>query len=728
MVSLLNELGYNVKNHMSSVEEDALDKIQEKFNKEKETVKKNYQKQKLLHEKVKPKKSKFETNKAEAEDNDIEVPSYEKSKEIKPDLKKDKFKKSKKFEKGSSFKSGRKHKEQEEKDIQQSVKKTFAKMSQSKKLKKYRKVTEETVANEESMVITVPEFISTGELADELGVDSSEVIAKAMELGIMATINQRLDMDVITLIASEFGYDVNQQMEFDDLEEESEEEDPEAVERPPIVTIMGHVDHGKTTLLDHIRKSDIVSSESGGITQHIGAYQVVYQGKKITFIDTPGHEAFTTMRARGAQVTDLVILVVAANDGIMPQTIEAINHAKAAGVAIIVAINKIDLPQANPDRIKQQLAEHGLTVEEWGGDTIAVPISAKQGTNIDKLLEMVLLVAELNEFKGNTEKKCSGIIIESKLDKGRGPIGTLLIQNGSLRIGDNFICGYNYGKIRAMHDEHGKRIKFAAVSQPVQIVGFSGVPDAGDQFREVETEAEAKQISNKRMILKRERDLRAKHKITLENVYDQIKSGEMKELNIVIKGDTNGSVEAIADSLVKVSNEEVKINIIHKGVGGIIEADIMLASASNALIIGFHVRPSAAIKDLANKENVSIRNYEIIYDVIDDVEASLKGMLAPQFEEITTGEAEIRETFKIPKVGTIAGCYVRNGSIIRKNNIRLIRDGIIIFQGNLSSLKRFKDDVREVSSGYECGLGIEGYNDLKIGDIIEQYEKREIKR
>ncbi len=719
---MLHAMNIDVKNHMSVVPDDILDKIKAKFQQEVDSVKKSYEKIKLLHteEEVKPEKPASETEDVYDEDQ-IKLAKTEKV---------DKFKKAKKFEKGKIFKGVvKKDIVKDESEIKESIKKTMAKMSQGRKLKKYKKSSDEIQEMiEDSHLIQVPEFISTGELATVLGVDPSQLISKSLELGIMATINQRLDMDLITLLAGEFGFEVQKQMELELDEEEEFEEDDEQEIRPPIVTIMGHVDHGKTTLLDHIRKSNVVSTESGGITQHIGAYQVFLKDKRITFIDTPGHEAFTAMRARGAQITDIVVLVVAADDGIMPRTEEAINHARAAGVPIIVAINKIDLPSANLDRTKQQLADHGLTVEEWGGDTLAVPISAKKGINIDKLLEMILLVAELSELKGNPEKFATGVIVEAKLDKGRGPVGTLLVQNGTLHIGDNFVCGYGYGKIRAMYDDRGQRINEAGISQPVQIVGFSMIPNAGDKFNVVESETVAKQIANKRMQLKRERDFRTKNKISLENLYDKIKSGEAKELNIVIKADVDGSIEAIDDSLKKLSNPEVKINIIHKGVGGINDADIMLASASNALILGFRVRPSGAIKELANKENISIRTYEIIYDVINDIEASLKGMLAPIYEEISVGECIVRDTFHIPKVGTVAGCYVRSGTIRRNTKVRIVRDGVILYQGGLGSLKRFKEDVREVGTGYECGLKVEGFNDIKVGDLIEQFEKKEIKR
>lgn len=721
IIDMLHSMSIDIKNHMSVVPDEILDKVKAKFQQEVETVKKSYEKIKLLHIEG---EAKTDTPPAETEDGyDEDQIKLAKTEKV------DKFKKAKKFEKGKIFKGGvKKDIVKDESEIKESIKKTMAKMSQGRKLKKYKKTAEDLhESGEDSHIIHVPEFISTSELATILGVDPSLLISKSLELGIMATINQRLDMDLITLLAGEYGFKVHKQMELDVAEEEEEEDDDTEI-RPPVVTIMGHVDHGKTTLLDYIRKTNVVSTESGGITQHIGAYQVIQKDRKITFIDTPGHEAFTAMRARGAQITDIVVLVVAADDGIMPRTEEAINHARAADVPIIVAINKMDLPSANLDRTKQQLADHGLMVEEWGGDTLAIPISAKKGANIDKLLEMILLVAELSELKGNPQKNALGVIVEAKLDKGRGAVGTLLIQNGTLHIGDNFVCGYSYGKVRAMFDDCGVRINVATISQPAQIVGFSLIPNAGDKFNVVESETVAKQIANKRMQIKRERDFRAKNKISLENLYDQIKSGETKELNIVIKADVDGSIEAIDDSLKKLSNAEVKINIIHKGVGGINDADIMLASASNAVIVGFRVRPSGAIKDLANKENISIRTYEIIYEVINDIESSLKGMLAPIYEEISVGECVVRDTFHIPKVGTVAGCYIRSGVIRRNTKIRIVRDGIILYQGGLGSLKRFKEDVREVGTGYECGLKIEGFNDIKVGDLLEQFEKKEIKR
>jgi len=728
LMAMLKEMNIEIKSHMSTLDENTIKLIENKFKQEEEKVKKRFEKKKMLHKNNKKVGVHDKVEKVGEEKRSEDLLDEELENNFRIRNKKDKFKKIKKIE--SNIKANNKKEKRDEREIKDSVRKTLAKMSKGKKLKKYKKsnlgVVEEVV--ESKNVIKVQEFISTGELAALLGVSPNKVIAKALELGIMATINQRLDFDAITIIADEFGYEVELQEDFEDIEEPKEEDDniPE-VERPPIVTIMGHVDHGKTTLLDYIRKSKIVEKESGGITQHIGAYQVSYNGKKITFIDTPGHEAFTTMRARGAQVTDFVILVVAANDGIMPQTIEAINHAKAANVPIIVAINKIDLPEANIDRIKNQLSEYGLIVEEWGGDTIAVPVSAKKGTNIDELLENILLMAELSDLKGKKDKRAKGIVIESKLDRGKGPVATIIVQEGTLKIGDYFVCGYTYGKVRALFDEYGRRVKEATLSEPVQLVGFSEVPQAGDKLVVMESEAEAKKIANKRVILKRERELRAKQKITLENLYDNIEAGKIKELNILIKGDVHGSIEAIAESLLKLSSSEVKINIIHKGVGAITEADVMLASASNAIIIGFNVRPSNMIKELAKQENVEIKTYQVIYDIFDDIKASLKGMLEPKYEEVTTGEAVVRRTFKVPKVGIVAGCYVTNGIIRRNLKVHVIRDGVIIHQGSLASLKRLKDDVTEVPKGYECGIKIEGFNDIKENDIIEQFEKKEIK-
>ena len=585
---------------------------------------------------------------------------------------------------------------------------------------------------QESGLLRVTEFVTARELAELMGVDVAEVLTKCLGLGLPVSINQRLDADTITLLADEFGYQVQfvDTTEMLQVEEEEEPDRPEDLEpRPPIVTVMGHVDHGKTSLLDYIRQTNVVAGEAGGITQHIGAYEVTLpDGRKITFLDTPGHEAFTAMRARGAQVTDIVVLVVAADDQVMPQTVEAINHAKAAGVPIVVAINKIDKPEANPDRIRQQLAEHGVLVEEWGGKYQCAEISAKTGKNVDVLLEKILLEAELLELKANPTRRAQGTIIEARLDRGRGVVATVLVQNGTLRVGDAFVAGLTYGKVRAMFNERDHRVEEAGPSTPVQVLGFEDLPQAGDRFMVVVDEREAREIALRRQQIKREQDLRRRKHLSLEEVSRQMAEGQLKELNIVLKGDVAGSVEALSDALLKLSNQEVRLNIIHSGVGAITESDVLLASASNAIIIGFQVRPSAAARKLAEQEHIDIRLYSIIYDAINDVRSALEGLLAPERKEQVTGMAEVRATFKVPKVGTVAGCYVTEGRIRRNDRIRLIREGVVVYEGRLASLKRFKEDVREVAAGYECGMGIEGYNDIKVGDIIEAYEIVETKR
>ncbi|MCS7082173.1 MAG: translation initiation factor IF-2 [Bacteroidota bacterium] len=583
----------------------------------------------------------------------------------------------------------------------------------------------------EAGLLRVSEFVTARELAELMHVDVGEVLTRCLALGLPVSINQRLDADTITLLADEFGYQV-QFVDTTELLEVSEEapDKPEDLRtRPPIVTVMGHVDHGKTSLLDYIRHTNVVAGEAGGITQHIGAYEVTLpDGRQITFLDTPGHEAFTAMRARGTQVTDIVVLVVAADDQVMPQTVEAINHAKAAGVPIVVAINKIDKPEANPDRIRQQLAEHGVLVEEWGGRYQCAEISAKTGQNVDALLEKILLEAELLELKANPNRKAQGTVIEAKLDKGRGVVATVLVQNGTLRPGDPFVAGLTHGKVRALFNERDQRVEAAGPSTPVQVLGFEDLPQAGDRFLVVSDEREAREIALKRQQIKREQDLRRRKHLSLEDVSRQMAAGQLQELNIILKGDVAGSVEALGDALHKLSRDEVRVHIIHSGVGAITESDVLLASASNAVIIGFQVRPSAAARKLAEQEQIDIRLYSIIYDAINDVKSALEGLLAPERKEQIVGTAEVRATFKVPKVGTVAGCYVSEGRIRRSDRIRLIRDGVVIYEGRLASLKRFKDDVREVGAGYECGMGIEGYNDIKVGDLIEAYEIVETKR
>jgi translation initiation factor IF-2 len=579
--------------------------------------------------------------------------------------------------------------------------------------------------------ITFEGTLTVAELAKKLGREPSEIIKKLFMLGVMATINQELDKDAIELICSDYGVEVEEKVVIDETNFESIEivDDPEdLVERPPVVTIMGHVDHGKTTLLDSIRHSKVTEQEAGGITQHIGAYQVTVNDKKITFLDTPGHEAFTTMRARGAQVTDIVVLVVAADDGVMPQTVEAINHAKAANVPIIVAINKIDKPDANPDRVMQELMEYNLVPEEWGGDTIFCKLSAKTGEGIDNLLEMILLVSEMEELKANPNRRATGTVIEAKLDKGRGPVATLLVQAGTLHVGDPIVVGCTYGRVRAMVNDTGRRVKEAGPSTPVEITGLHEVPQAGDRFMVFEDEKKARQIGEARAQKQLMEQRSMKARVSLDDLFEQIKQGEMKELNIIVKADVQGSVEALVAALQKIEVEGVRVKIIHAAVGAITESDILLATTSNAIVIGFNVRPDANAKRVAESEKVDIRLHRIIYKVIEEIEAAMKGMLDPEYEEKVIGQAEVRQTFKVSKVGTIAGCYVTDGKITRDSKVRLIRQGIVVYEGEIDSLKRFKDDVKEVMQGYECGLTIKNFNDIKEGDVIEAYIMQEVER
>ncbi|MES5892916.1 MULTISPECIES: translation initiation factor IF-2 [Bacillus cereus group] len=580
--------------------------------------------------------------------------------------------------------------------------------------------------------ITFSGSLTVGDLAKKLSKEPSEIIKKLFMLGIMATINQDLDKDTIELIATDYGIEVEEEVVVSETEFETfidEQDDEENLkERPAVVTIMGHVDHGKTTLLDSIRNSKVTAGEAGGITQHIGAYQVDVNDKKITFLDTPGHAAFTTMRARGAQVTDITILVVAADDGVMPQTVEAISHAKAAGVPIIVAVNKMDKPAANPDRVMQELTEYELVPEAWGGDTIFVPISAIQGEGIDNLLEMILLVSEVEEYKANPNRYAAGTVIEAQLDKGKGTIATLLVQNGTLRVGDPIVVGTSFGRVRAMVSDIGRRVKVAGPSTPVEITGLNEVPQAGDRFMAFADEKKARQIGESRAQEALVAQRGEKSKFSLEDLFQQIQEGDVKEINLIVKADVQGSVEAMAASLRKIDVEGVKVKIIHTGVGAITESDVILASASNAIIIGFNVRPDVNAKRTAELEKVDVRLHRIIYKVIEEIESAMQGMLDPEFEEKVIGQAEVRQTFKVTKVGTIAGCYVIDGKITRDSGVRIIRDGVVIFEGQLDTLKRFKDDVKEVAQNYECGITIERYNDLKEGDIIEAYVMEEVKR
>ena len=604
-----------------------------------------------------------------------------------------------------------------------------------KKKKKTKKELEqeEVERNAEAAcgVIEIGETITVKELCEKLGKPTNDVIKNLIFLGVMAGVNQEIDFTTAEKLCEK--YEVLVEKKEEETELEAFEEDTDVVEenlvkRPPIVTIMGHVDHGKTSLLDAIRHAKVTASEAGGITQHIGAYTVSLNGEKITFLDTPGHEAFTAMRARGAQVTDIVILVVAADDGIMPQTKEAINHCKAADVPMIVAINKIDRPGANVDRVKQELTEHGLVSEDWGGDTICVPVSAKTGENLESLLEMVLLTAEMQELKADPNRKAKGTVIEAKLDKGRGAVASLLIQNGTLNVGDSILVGSTYGRIRAMFDDRGKKIKSAGPSIPVEVLGLSEVPAAGDRFVVVKDEKTARNMAEARKEKIRTASHQSSNRVSLEDLYSQIQEGKVKELSIVVKADVQGSVEAIKQSLEKLSTDDVKVRVIHGAVGAITETDVTLGAASNAIVIGFNVRPDNNAIAQADRDGVEIKTYRIIYDAIEDVKSAMIGMLDPEYKEVVNGKAEVRMTYKISNVGTIAGCYVTDGKIVRNSEIRVIRDGIVIFESKLASLKRFKDDAKEVARGYECGLSVEKFNDLKEGDVIESYSMEAIKR
>lgn len=588
----------------------------------------------------------------------------------------------------------------------------------------------ETKKNSAKKAIKVPESIVVKEFCEKIGKSISEVIKKLLSIGILATINQNIDFDTAEIVAKQYGILLEQEEVKSEIElglEQQPDKPEDLKKRPPVITVMGHVDHGKTSLLDTIRNTRVTAKEAGGITQHIGASEVEVNGEKIAFLDTPGHEAFTSMRARGAKVTDIAILVVAADDGVMPQTIEAINHARAANIPIIVAMNKIDKPDINSDKVKQELSDHGVLVEEWGGDTICVPVSALTGEGIDTLLEMILLVAEMQELKANPTKLASGTVIEAKLDKSRGPVATILIQNGSLKIGDPVVAGAAYGRVRAMTNDKGKAIKKAGPSAAVEILGLSDAPEAGDLFNAVREDKIARQIGEKRKQKNREDNLNVTARVSLEDLFKHIKEGEVKDLNIIVKADVQGSVEAVKQSLVKLTNEEIKVKVIHGGVGTITESDILLASASNAIIIGFNVRPSTNVTNLAGKEKVDLRTYRIIYEAISDVEAAMKGLLDPEYKEVVLGKLSIRATFKVPG-GVIGGAYVQEGKITRNAKVRLVRDGIVIYDGTISSLKRFKDDVKEVNTGYECGIGLDNYNDIKEADIIEPYIIEEIKR
>ncbi len=694
-------MNVEVSNHMQALEEEQIKALDKKFkaSQAKDTNKQNTQNN---HQKSNNKQNSNDKEKQQSKNNS------------KPTKKKEQNNKGKQQNKNNKTNKNQKN-------------------NKNKKNNKNNKPQNEVAETKEMpSKITYQEGITVGELAEKLNVESAGIIKKLFLLGIMANINQSLDEETLELIADDYGVEIEKEVVVDEedlsIYFDDETDDSDAIERPAVVTIMGHVDHGKTTLLDSIRNTKVTEGEAGGITQHIGAYQIENSGKKITFLDTPGHAAFTTMRARGAQVTDITILVVAADDGVMPQTIEAINHAKEAEVPTIVAVNKIDKPTANPDRVMQELTEYGLIPEDWGGDTIFVPLSALSGDGIDDLLEMIGLVAEVQELKANPNKQAVGTVIEAELDKSRGPAASLLVQNGTLNVGDAIVVGNTYGRIRAMVNDLGKRIKSAGPSTPVEITGINDVPLAGDRFVVFGDEKQARRIGEARHEASVIQQRQESKNVSLDNLFEQMKQGEMKDLNVIIKGDVQGSVEALAASLMKIDVEGVNVRIIHTAVGAINESDVTLANASNGIIIGFNVRPDAGAKRAAEAENVDMRLHRVIYNVIEEIESAMKGLLDPEFEEQVIGQAEVRQTFKVSKVGTIAGSYVTEGKITRNAGVRVIRDGIVLFEGELDTLKRFKDDTKEVAQGYECGITIEKYNDLKEGDIIEAFEMVEIQR
>jgi translation initiation factor IF-2 len=737
VITKLKEMNIEVSNHMATIEDAAVVKLDATYNKNQSNPgqkqarpqQPNRQNQNPQQQGVKPQVQSKTSPKA-FEDDDAKTTTPSKVKVASPPKTADTKKQNQQFQSKENkvFSAGKGNK------------KPFNNNNQNRNNNNNRKKNHTPVQQAQPQVrkvkdlpakITFSESLSVGEFAKKIYREPSEIIKKLFLLGVMATINQVLDKDAIELIASEYGVEVEEEIKIDTTDLEvyfTEDESESLVERPSVVTIMGHVDHGKTTLLDSIRHTKVTEGEAGGITQHIGAYQVVENGKKITFLDTPGHAAFTTMRARGAKITDITILVVAADDGVMPQTVEAINHAKAAEVPIIVAVNKMDKEAANADRVMQELTEHGLVSEAWGGDTIFVPLSAKTGEGIDNLLEMILLVGEVEEWKANPNRKAVGTVIEAQLDKGRGSVATLLVQNGTLKIGDPIVVGNTYGRVRAMVNDLGRRVKEAGPSTPVEITGLSDVPQAGDRFVVFDDEKTARQVGEARAQQALAAQRGEKSIVSLDNLFEQLKQGEMKDLNIILKADVQGSAEAVAASLQKIDVEGVNIKIIHSGAGAINESDITLASASNAIVIGFNVRPDVNAKRAAEQEKVDVRLHSIIYKVIEEIEAAMKGMLDPEFKEKVIGQAEIRQTFKVSKVGTIAGSYVTDGKITRDSGIRLIRNGVVIFEGNIDALKRFKDDAKEVAQGYECGITIKNFNDVKEGDIIEAYVMEEIER
>jgi translation initiation factor IF-2 len=712
MLKILHGLGVEAKSHMSSIDADAIERVRAEFAKEKEAVKEDFARKREVERASRRRKAQAKASTAEAPaEADGRSATAEKRRKGEPAIKRP----------------------VDQKTVRANIKKTFADLDRAHRRHRKRltkeEATEEGVLTEPS-TLEVTEFISTAELANFMKVTASQVIAKAMELGTMVTINQRLDRDMIETLADEFGYSVSFQSALveDPYEAEEVPREEDLLPRPPVVTVMGHVDHGKTSLLDYVRETNVIAGEAGGITQHIGAYHVELDNGVITFLDTPGHEAFTAMRARGAQVTDIVILVVAADDSVMPQTIEAIDHARAAGVPIIVAINKCDLPGAKPDQVRQELTAHGITPEEWGGEHIVVNVSARSGLGVERLLEMVLLQAELMELKANPNRPAKGTIIEARREKGRGTVVTALVQDGTLHVSDPIVAGAEAGRVKALSDERGNRLREAGPSTPVGLLGFSDLPRAGEPFVVVKSDREAREIANRRAQLLREQEHRYQRHTTLENLFDKIKEGRTEELRTILKADVEGSLEAVADSLEKISTAEVKMVVIHRGVGTINESDILLAAASDAIVLGFHVGVDARAKELANRERVDVRLYEVIYEAIEDVRAAMEGLLKPEIERRIVGTAEVRQVFNVPKLGAIGGSMVLTGSVKRNAGVVVKRNDVLVHESRVASLRRFKDDVSEVRNGFECGIGIEGFAALQEGDILEIFEEVEVAR
>ena len=752
MVEVIRGLGFEAKNHMAVCTDDMIDKVKSKFEEERsaarEEIKRKAEQQKQRVQEEKAAKKTKKTKAAPPRTDEVKV--VEIPKDTRPSRRPAKGGRGGGRSGGGApapqlppigdNRGGRKRRRRkgksavDQKEVADSVRRTMAQMSSAPSRRRRRRREDGEAGEEEiqELTIKVNEFTTVGELAELMDVSATEMITACLQMGMMVTINQRLDMDTIELVADEFSYKVEKLDEVAEemIEELNEEVDEEKLApRPPVVTVMGHVDHGKTSLLDYIRRTNVVAGESGGITQHIGAYHVELEGgRMVTFLDTPGHEAFTAMRARGAQVTDVVVLIVAADDSVMPQTVEAIDHARAANVPLFVAINKVDLPTANVDKIKRELSEREVLVEDYGGQVQSCEISAMTGQGVDTLLEMLALETELLELKADPERRAKGTIVESRLDRGRGNVATVLIEEGMLKVGDPFITGMHSGRVRAMLDERGNSIEDAGPSVPVQVLGLGGLPQAGDTFHVLENDRQTREISQKRQQLRREQEFHKVRRVSLTAIHDQIAAGEVQELRIIIKGDVDGSVEALQDALMQISNDEVQLNVISRAVGAITENDVLLATASDAVIIGFNVRPDGRAREVAAAEQVDIRMYRVIYEAVEDVKAALSGLLKPTVDERVVAAAEVRETFSVPRIGTIAGCFVSEGQILRSSQVRLLRDGVVVYEGVVGSLRRFKDDVREVQSGFECGIGIENFTDIKVGDVIEAYEMFEIER